>query len=246
MKRKIRYTMLVKTVPELSKRDGGIYTCSIGWSDELGFIRVYPLPLNGMKRWGIYEIEVEKNKRDSRAESWKLSSYTRHENFIGFEKDIIYIGDANKDAIMQRAILTCAPSIDELNKQRKSIGFVITSTVNAHWTENDRYLNTRQIGMFEDVEIADFTKYTKETKERESRIIFQDGDGKHNLQLNDWQYYEYQRKFGAKPDAFRYINTSGHKLIMLGNMFQYRSKWIALGAFSLKNSMIAPQIKMFS
>ena len=234
MKRKIRYTMLVKTVPELSKRDGGIYTCSIGYSDELGFIRVYPLPLNGMKRWGTYEIEVEKNKRDSRAESWKLSSYTRHDNFIGFEKDIIYLGDANKEAILQRAMFNCAPSIEELNKQRKSVGFVIAPSINAHWKENERYINTRQIGMFEDVEIADFTKYTKETKERESRIVFRDGDGLHKLQLNDWQYYEYQRKFGAKADAFRFINTPGEKLIMLGNMFQYRSKWIALGVFSVK------------
>jgi hypothetical protein len=82
------------------------------------------------------------------------------------------------------------------------------------------------------VEVADFCKYTKDTKERESRIAFVDGDGKHDLQLNDWQYYEYQRKFGAKPDAFRYVNDQKGKLILMGNMFQYRSRWIALGVFN--------------
>lgn len=235
MKRRIKYTMMVKTVPELSKRDGGIYTCSLGYSDELGFIRVYPLPLNGMKRWSTYEIEVEKNKRDSRAESWKLSSYTRFENFIGFEKDIVYLGDANKDDIINKAMQCCSPSISKLNEQRKSIGFIATKSINAHWQANERFINTKQMGLFEDVEIADFTKYTKETKEKQSRIYFSDGDGSHNLQLNDWQYYEYQRKFGAKPDAFRYINNDKVKLIMIGNLYQYRSKWLALGVFNTKS-----------
>ena len=231
MKKRIRYTMLVKTIPEVSKRDGGIYTCSIGWSDELGFIRVYPLPLVGMKRWGIYEIEVEKNKRDSRPESWKLASYTRYENFVGFEKDVLFVGMANKTDIIRRMLANTYPSISKLNEDRKSIGFIQPTALNAHWEENERFINTRQIGLFEDVELSDFCKYTKETKERESRIVFMDGDGKHDLQLNDWQYYEYQRKFGAKPEAFRYVNNNKSKLLLLGNMFQYRSKWIALGVF---------------
>ena len=230
--------MLVKTIPEVSKRDGGIYTCSIGWSDELGFIRVYPLPLTGMTRWGTYEIEVEKNKRDSRAESWKLASYTRYENFVGFEKDVVFVGMANKAEIIAKMTANIAPSISRLNDERKSIGFIHPDALNAHWEENSRFVNTRQIGLFEDVELADFCKYTKESKERESRIVFTDGDGKHDLQLNDWQYYEYQRKFGAKADAFRYVNNRKAKLLMLGNMFQYRNKWIALGVFEPKNTFI--------
>lgn len=246
MKRKIKYTMIVKTIPEVSKRDGGVYTCSIGYSDELGFIRVYPLPLYGMKRWGIYEIEVEKNKRDSRAESWKLSSYTRHENFLGFEKEIIYLGDANKEKIMQKMVAALSPSISRLNEQRKSVGFIESSFINAHWDVNDKFINTRQFGLFDDVEIADFCKYTKHTKEKESRIIFTDGDGEHNLQLNDWQYYEYQRKFGAKPDAFRYAHKAGKKIILVGNMFQYRTSWIALGVFNeIENTLSNTQLAMF-
>ena len=229
MKQRIEYTLIVKTIPEVSKRDGGVYTCSIGYSPQLGFIRLYPLPLNGMKRWGKYEIEVEKNKRDSRAESWKLASYTRHENFIGFEKDIIYKGQDDKEALVLRMQYEASPSISRLNEQRKSIGFVLTNGIKPYWKTNERFINTKQIGLFEDVEIADFCKYTKETKQNESRIAFMDGDGLHDLQLNDWQYYEYQRKFGAKPDAFRFIEASKQNLVVLGNMFSYRNTWLALG-----------------
>lgn len=232
MKSKIEYIPIVKTIPEISKNDGGVYTCSIGYSPQIGFIRVYPLPLYGMKRWGIYEIEVERNKRDSRAESWKLSSYTRHENFIGFEKDAIYKGDCNKSNLLKLMQLNASPSISKLNKDRKSIGFIESSHINAYWESNNRYINSTQIGMFNDVEIADFCKYTKETRQKESRITFVDGDGKHNVQLNDWQYYEYQRKFGANVDAFRHVNTASSKIIVIGNMFQYRSVWLALGVFN--------------
>lgn len=238
MKQRIKFTMILKTIPERSKRDGYVYTCSIGYCEEYGFIRVYPMPFTKMKRWGIYEIEIEKNKRDSRFESWKLSTYTKYENFIGFEKELIYLGDANKDYILSKMIANISPSISDLNKNKKSIGVIYTNEFNAFWDVNNRFINTRQYGLFEDVEIADFCKYTKESKEKECRIIFNDKDGKHNLQLNNWQYYEFQRKFGATNEAFRFINNKKNNLIVVGNMYQYRNTWIGLEAFNL------PEVKL--
>lgn len=235
MGQRIEYTLIVKTVPEISKRDGGVFTCSIGYSPQLGFIRLYPLPMHGMKRWGKYELEVEKNKRDSRAESWKLASYTRYEQFVGFEKDVIYKGQDDKESIIAKMQALAAPSIGRLNEQRKSIGFVLSSAVKPYWQTNERFINTKQIGLFEDVEISDFCKYTKETKERESRITFIDGDGKHDLQLNDWQYYEYQRRFGATDEAFRFINKSEANILVLGNMYSHRNVWLALGVHKAIN-----------
>jgi hypothetical protein len=233
-KYKIEYTLLAKSIPEFDKRDGKLYTCSLGYSPQLGLIRIYPLPVKGMVKWGIYEVEVEKNKRDSRRESWKLSSYARHENWVNFDKDFKFLGKANntyKTKITKLLQSIIYPSISELNKDRKSIGVLLVDKINPHWDKNDRYINTCQVGMFDDVDLADFTKYTKETKEKQARVIFRDGDGSHNLQLNEWQYTEYQRKFGATKDAFRFINTTGKNLILIGNMLQYQNSWMVLGVF---------------
>ena len=93
---KIRYALICKTIPEHSKKDDTLYTCSIGISPELGLIRIYPLPPVGMDKWGIYELEVERNKRDSRTESWKLSSYSRKDGWTGFTKDVKKIGVFDK------------------------------------------------------------------------------------------------------------------------------------------------------
>lgn len=234
-KQKIEYILLAKSIPEYDKRTDGVYTCSLGYSPTLNkMIRVYPLPMVGMKKWGRYVIEVEKNKRDSREESWKLSSYTRFEKFVGFENDLLYLGQCNKNALHKILSSIVSPSISNLNENRQSIGVISSIVVNPYWDTNKRFINTRQIGMFEDVEIADFTKYTKETKLKEARIKFKDGDGSHDLQLNEWQYYEYQRKFKADKGAFRYIVKYDYKLLLLGNMLQYRNNWMVLSVFENK------------
>lgn len=230
---KIQYTLLCKSVPEFDKRDGKLYTCSLGYCPEFGLIRVYPLPITGMKKWNTYEIEVEKNKRDCRAESWKLSSYSKKENWIGFTDDCKLIGTANKSKLVQYLFSCVSPSISRLNEQRRSIGVVLSKTVNPFWEKNDRFINTRQIGMFDDVELADFTKFTKEQREKEARIIFTDGDGSHNLQLNEWQFFEFQRKFGATKEAFRFIDTSAPQIMLIGNMLQYQNTWMVLSLFEM-------------
>lgn len=233
---RIRYCLLVKTVPEYSKRDGTLYTCSIGISPELGLIRIYPLPPTGMKKWGIYELEVERNKRDSRKESWKLSSYSRKDNWTGFTQDVKYIRDANKNKVLSYLSNYIAPSISYLNEQRKSIGLIKANSLHGYWDANNKFINTKQIGMFEDVELAWFASYTKSTKQKESRVKFIDQDGQHDLQLNEWGLYEYQRKFGAKKEAFRFINGKTDSYLMVGNMHNYRSTWIGMSVFQIQPS----------
>jgi len=228
----ITYCLLCKTIPEYSKQHQTLYTCSIGYSPELGLIRVYPLPPVGMDKWGIYKIKVERNKRDSRAESWKLSSYARMENWTTFTNDCIKIGhNKNKNIPMLNRYVY--PSISELNKDRKSIGLIKANQFNMFWDVNDKFIDTKQIGLFEDVDLSWFASYTKTLKQKESRIVFNDMDGAHNLQYNEWGVYEFQRKFGANNDAFRYSKCSEQSHILVGNMHNYRSVWIALGIFDL-------------
>lgn len=233
MKRKIRYCLLAKTIPEYSKRDDTCYTCSIGVSPELGLMRLYPIPLSGMKKWGIYELEVEKNKRDSRHESWKLSSYSRKNNWIGLSEDVKFIRNANKSLVLDFLTNYVYPSISDLNKKRRSIGLIHSPKFNAFWDVNERYYNESQTRLFEDVEMNEFDKFTKRTKQKEARIIFKDGDGKHNLQLNEWGLYEYQRKFKADNNAFRFLKPKDNSYLLVGNMHNHRNIWIGLNVFNL-------------
>jgi hypothetical protein len=232
---KITYTVIAKSIPEYSKRDGCLFTCTLGYCHESkSIIRVYPIPLIGMKKWETYIIDVEKNKRDTREESWKLSSYAKYDNWIGLDKDVINIGKMDRNKAIKTLLLTkqIFPSISILNNQKKSIGIVPINNYNLYWDTNSRFINSLQVGMFEDVELADFTKYTKETKTVEARIMFTGNDGQHDLQFNDWSVTEWYRKFGTiHPinDAFRFLKSKSYAL--LGNMHNYRNNWITLDLY---------------
>lgn len=232
---RITYTVIAKSIPEYSKRDGCLFTCTLGYCHETkSIIRVYPVPIVGMKKWESYSIDVEKNKRDTREESWKLSSYAKYENWIGLEKDVFTLGKIDRKKGIQQLMNTSQilPSMAVCNNLKISIGIIPVTMYNLYWDVNNRFINTNQIGLFEDVELADFTKFTKETKEYEARINLLGNDGQHDIQFNDWGATEWYRKFkGQYPinDAFRNLKNKTHCLI--GNMHNYRNTWIALDLY---------------
>ena len=232
---KITYTVIAKSIPEYSKRDGSLFTCTLGYCHEMNqIIRVYPIPITGIKKWETYYIEVEKNKRDTRDESWKLSSYAKYENWIGLEKDVLVVGKVDRKKGISHILQTqqILPSINVCNKIKKSIAIIPMKQYNLYWDSNGRYINTRQIGMFEDVELAEFTSYTKETKEKQARIKFIDDDGFHNIQYNDWGVTEFYRKFkGIHPIEQAFRNLLNKKYCLIGNMHNYRTNWIALDLY---------------
>lgn len=223
----IRYFLITKTIPEWNKKHKSLYTCSIGFSPELGLIRVYPLPIKGMNAGCIYSIQVLKNKEDCRKASYKLI----HDNFK-------CIGTFTYEKLSSYLQANIYKSIDQLNSKRESIGLLQLNKFNLKWEYCDRFINDTQIGMFEDVQLAGFTKFTKEARNKEARIIFTDADGLHNLQYNEWQVYEYQRKFNADEGAFRFLINKNYLLI--GNYLQYQNNWIGLKLMSLQ-----PQNTMF-
>jgi hypothetical protein len=217
----IRYALLTKTIPEWNNKHKRLYTCTIGYSHELGLIRLYPMPINGGNSGYLYVCEVRKRKTDSRKESYELIG-DMHE-LRPFKKD-----NLNKILIENYV----EPSIDSLNSDRKSIGILKLDNCNAQWQTEERFLLNGQVGMFEDVQLADFTNYTKESHSKSARMIFKDADGLHNLQYNAWDVYEYARKFGHDKDAFRFVKNASH--LIVGNMLSHRNKWLALKAFRVK------------
>ncbi len=126
MKQFITYVPLEKSIPEFSKKYGGLFTCSIGYSPSLKqFIRVYPLTMNGFKKWEIWQIEVERNKLDKRDESFKLSDYgIKDKGYIGLPKNAICLSTSKKRIPPFEKILY--PDIKTLNDDKKSIGWKLS------------------------------------------------------------------------------------------------------------------------
>jgi hypothetical protein len=232
---RITYTVIAKSIPEYSKRDGCLFTCTLGYCHETkSIIRVYPVPIIGMKKWETYSIEIERNKRDTRKESYKLSSYAKYDNWVGLDKDVFFLGKMERERCIKNILQTnqIFPSITICNESKLSIAIIPIIQYNLYWDVNNRFINQNQLGLFEDVELADFTKYTKETKEVEARISFYTNDGNHDIQFNDWGVTEWYRKFKNKypiNEAFR--NLKNKQYCLIGNMHNHRNNWIALDLY---------------
>lgn len=245
-KQTIHYTVLAKSIPEYNKKRGDIYTCCAGWSPELGLIRLYPLPITGMRSRGTYRIEIERNKEDSRKESWKMSMAAR-DRYFNFQAEKHLVGFANK-GIYENLLNYIYPSIESLNRQKKSLGVIRVNAVNLSWEKNNRLVNVSAGGLFsnESIDLAEWSKYTKETLDYQARIVFKDADGTHNIQYNDWGSFMWQRnvlngtKDGNINDCFRFNRKPGDYLILVGNMFQYRNRWMAFTVIKTP-----PQLPLF-
>jgi len=233
--KKIEYILFARSIPEFSKRYNGLFSCSLGYSPTLNdLIRIYPIPLINMRLWEKYSVEVEKNNRDSRTESFKLKSYSKYENWYGFEKDVIFLSKYSKADIFNFLSMSnlLSSNIDDLNKQKKSIGIIKVDQLNCYWDINERYINSTQLGLFEDVGLADWTSYTKESKQCEARIRFISNNKQHDLQINEWGVYEFYRKFAGKyqlNDAFKNWNKAQY--LLLGNLHSHRNIWTVLNYF---------------
>jgi hypothetical protein len=236
----IEYCLITKTIPEYNNKRKSLYTCSIGYSPQLGLIRVYPIPIvKDFNSGFVYKLDVEKRKTDSRFRSYELIG--AYENKPRYMK----IRPYNYSMLWRYIKDEQSKSISELNKRKDSIGLIPLKDYRLYWDNSSRYVNTDQLGLFEDAEIKDFTKYTKDSRTKEARILFKDADGKHDLQYNEWGIYEFGRKFGNKPDAFRYTKNATH--VLVGNMLQFQSTWMALKALNLHDQVVKTpsQIEIF-
>lgn len=224
----IKYYLLTKTIPEWNSKHKNLYTCSIGYSPQLGLIRVYPIPLvNDFNSGFVYDLEVQKRKTDTRARSYELVG--AYDNKPKYKR----LNPFNYDTVAKYLTTNISQSISDLNRRKDSIGIIPISDFRLDWEYCDRYVNTCQIGMFQDVELADFTKYTKESRQKEARLSFKDADGYHNIQFNEWGIYEYGRKFGNDEDAFRFTKNKNH--VLVGNMLQFQNNWMALKFLSINS-----------
>lgn len=235
----LNYIPIAKAMPEYSKRDDKPYVCTLGYDAKHGFIRVYPAPLNGVSPWTPIRFKAEKNKRDPRPVSWKMPEDCRHGEWSVKAQKVVYGTPLNKSAkmtIIRDMMNSTVSAISQLNNRRDSIGFVLVDSYKIEGRSNADYINTTQYGMFDDVELAGYTKFTKDLRETVYRVKFNDADGAHDLAFNRWDIYETARKNNAK-EAIHRFQRSGPHILMLGNYLQYQTSWSVLGIWSVPNQL---------
>jgi hypothetical protein len=209
------FIMLGRTVPEHSKKHG-LVVCSAGYSRELRqFMRVYPITMfDRIPRWSQCRLALRRPNDDSRLESWRIN------------EDIGISVTGENDRANEFAYLSkrAASSIKELNEKRQSLGIIKPQSLQYRFGEY-RDNETFMLDLFGN----------EQPKPLKPRVVFDDDDGKHDLQLRDWGSHEFLRKNQASPklwDALKFTDKRYNHLLFVGNHNQHRSSWLVISVIS--------------
>lgn len=234
-----RFVMLGKTVPEVSS-DGREMVCSAGYDLELRrLIRIYPLGrYKAPKRWSITRVQLERNPKDSRDESWKIATDLRivdHDRTnVAFTPACSDLADDKRYDVLRKQFV---PSIDEANKRRLSLALIEPQSLpvfDLDWKEN--HPEAPQLSLIDDDNERDLRGSARFPFV--PRLSFEDGKGKHRLQLRCWGLYELSRRCGKTGDALRdYMTGALHidesSCLLVGNLSNQRNAWIVISVLNL-------------
>jgi hypothetical protein len=226
------FICLGRTVPEESKTYGH-RVCMAGYSEELGkagaspFVRVYPLmvenPIHARCRC---VLDLERNEKDSRRESWKLKHPTR-----GVVKVCEEVSIEATRKFLKRQV---ADSIASLNQNRLSLG-VLHVDARGSFVARKEASHPDQLAFFDDL---DSSTFGAKAVDLAPYLAFRDGDGTdRKIQLREWGSYEWIRKH-RDDAASLWSNLQVHSpdptLIVVGNMNNIRTSWLVIKTYKAK------------
>lgn len=236
------FVMLGTTVPEPSS-DGRVMVCSAGFSYELrAMLRVYPLARAGVpRRWGKFRVPLERNPKDSRAESWKIAGDRSVEVHSGINERFESVGscsDSERDWMLGRFGVE---SIQKANERRLSLAIIQQdSAPRLEFDESRDSPDSPQLRLFDGpVEVSGAKRFPYIP-----RLSFEDQDGAHRLMLRDWGVYEFMRKnphqeYDKLAGALR---LSENRPLLVGNMSNQRMAWLVISV--LKHGVSAMQSRL--
>jgi len=218
--------------------------CTVGYSKELGLIRIYPVPPDAkMNRWEIVGLNLERNPQDTRKESWKItgskSNWSSLKETIRREGKVAKRGDQLKiiDLMMEKYGFGC---ISELNERRESLGFVNPTILKYYFAKRSKVDNSIQNTLFNTEPFQTIRNY-----ELQPRLVYScpqcAGKKHHDQQILEWGAYEYIRK---NPEDYEKIwenlkldSIEYKKRLLVGNQALYRNSFMVISIFRNKISI---------
>lgn len=224
------FIVLGRTVPEASKHYGR-RVCMAGYSPELGtVVRIYPLTIdNPLKARYQAVLEVQRNPQDARRESYKLRDAVSAIHAVSAQP--VW----TTAMVCDLAVAQHFPSIQAMNAQRVSLGFVaIDGGPHLVWKDRGTLASAGQLELFDEfVQDLQVTKFLLgQDYPRIPYLEFHDSAGWHCLQLREWGCFEYLRKTGfdgqGLAQALSLHQTQHHWYALVGNMAHRRNVWLVI------------------
>lgn len=235
------FVLLGTTVPEVIS-DGREAVCSAGYSQEFGsLLRLYPLSrFDAPRRWHRYRVNIEKNPRDSRAESYALRGDRRIDHAGINRRSFTEAGRVDPltfSEIVDRHSVSSIYGEDGANARRLSLAFIRPRNPILDFDYNTAAPDAPQLKLLPvDPSMSEGSKRFPYVP----RIRFDDADGHHNLSLRDWGSFEFLRKFPRDHAGLkRNLKLNEEPVFLIGNHAQHRTSWLVISVLH-----VAPQLSL--
>lgn len=249
--------VLGMAVPE-EIRDGRRTVCLGGYSPSRGFIRVYPCrPDMGLHRWNIIKVQVERNPRDTRHESWKFVDSNPQWETLNDKVEILRTLPASERYPLLKGL--AAPCVRSINDERNSLGIVLASNVHrAYFGQNPQYGKPHQPALIE--RPGEQYVRTKDTYPIEPRLCYSCDEcrNQHDQKVLEWGAFEWMRKNPGNVEQYwenaRLFSTEHDLFILVGNQANQRTSFLVINIIPVKRgkkteaigARYAKQLSMFS
>jgi hypothetical protein len=241
--------VLGRACPEPLK-DGRVTVCMAGWSETLGFTRIYPTRFDmSWRRWDVVEVEVERNERDTRQESWKIAG--SRSNWDTLHERIKVVGRVKTPEERRNLAGNLADDcISVINVARRSLGIIKPAEIiRTYFAENPHYGQLFQQGLPGMTEID--SVQVKRDFPYEPRIRYRCPDcqaqqGYHDQQVLEWGFYEWFRKNpGNKEQVWQnagFGSESTDIFLLVGNQFAHRTSFLIISVLRMRSGPVAKSL----
>lgn len=231
--------VLGRTGPETLSGGDRTTVCLGGYSEEYGYVRLFPtrMEMDTLQRWNVVEVPVEKPENDTREESWKIEG-SRSE-WDQLPEKVEKVGELDKGERIDLVNRLSNDCTDELNERKVSVGLAkVEELHDLYFTDEDRVPPQQTL---------DGRKRLTKNSYPKLYVKYTCGDCKlkthHEQHLIQWGMYRLYEKYDDEEVAKEKVKE-GSKLnddayqnyLLLGNQLHQRTAFIIGSVLSFKKS----------
>lgn len=214
--------------------------CTVAYSKEHGLIRIYPVPpSSSMKRWNIISIPLERNKQDSRDESWKIQG-SKDEWDILSEKIKVKRKLERKEwvALIEELKVNYGYNyIEDINDKKLSLGIIVPKIISKRLEKRKEIDTTIQTTLENRDPFLTINNYEVRPTITYQCPTCRTKKGHHVQGVLEWGVYEWIRINKNMEQVWDnlHIGESGYdQCFLVGNMNHHRSRFLIISIFRYK------------
>lgn len=235
--------ILGRAVPERI-RNGRITVCTAGYSEELGFVRIYPTRTSSpLQRWNIVEVPVERNPQDTRDESWKIQG-SRSE-WSRLDIKIKVVGTLPRNRGLNLIANLTEECVGDLNTVKRSLGIIKPTIEECYFCPEDEFDPLIQTTLFGPPQ-AQTKQQFREIPKIKYRCPNCKNVNPHDQTVLEWGFYEWFRK---NPENIEQVWENAQLVsdkhlvyFFVGNTLKYKNAFLIISVIRLPKDTITKSL----